>query len=244
MNLIKNLLEKNKKLHLTLIDPENQTPQEAGKRAAECESYGTDAIMIGGSTIRDRSIVHETVKEIKNATNLPTILFPNSAESLSANADYVFFMMLMNSRDQRLLLGEQMKGAPFIRTNSIKPVSMGYIVISMSEAPTTVEKVANIDRISANDIEKARDYATTAEYLNMECIYLEAGSGAEKPVPDEMISTIRETVKIPLIVGGGIRDAKTAREKIEAGADAIVNGTLGEAHSARIREIIDAIKNQ
>jgi phosphoglycerol geranylgeranyltransferase len=119
---------------------------------------------------------------------------------------------------------------------------MGYIVVSMSKTPTTVEKVASLDRIGETDIEKAVNYALAAKYLNLQCIYLEAGSGAEKPVPNEMIKAVRKEVNIPIIVGGGIRDGKTAREKTDAGADIIVNGSVSEENSARIRGIIEAIK--
>jgi phosphoglycerol geranylgeranyltransferase len=242
MDFLKQLLAKQKKLHFTLIDPENQTPHEAGQRAALCKSYGTDAIMIGGSTVPSREIVFETVSEIKKLSGLPTILFPNSSIAVSANADYIFFMMLMNSMDRRFLLGEQMKAAKFIRENKIKTISMAYIVASMSASPTTVEKAAGLDRITAADIEKAVDYALTAKYLNLECIYLEAGSGAEKPIPNEMIKAVKNASDLPIIVGGGIRDGKTAREKTESGADIIVNGSLSEKDSGKIKEIISAIK--
>jgi phosphoglycerol geranylgeranyltransferase len=242
MDFLKQMLAKQKKLHFTLIDPENQTPQEAGQRAALCKSYGTDAIMIGGSTVPNREIVYETVSEIKTLSGLPTILFPNSSTAVSPNADYVFFMMLMNSMDRRFLLGEQIKAAKFIRDNRIKTISMAYIVASMSSSPTTVEKAAGLDRITAADIEKAVDYALTAKFLNMECIYLEAGSGAEKPITNEMIKAVKNASDLPIIVGGGIRDGKTAREKTESGADIIVNGSLSERDSGKIKEIISSIK--
>jgi phosphoglycerol geranylgeranyltransferase len=150
--------------------------------------------------------------------------------------------MLMNSMDRRFLLGEQIKAAKFIRDNRIKTISMAYIVASMSSSPTTVEKAAGLDRITAADIEKAVDYALTAKFLNMECIYLEAGSGAEKPIPNEMIKAVKNASSLPIIVGGGIRDGKTAREKTESGADIIVNGSLSERDSGKIKEIISAIK--
>ena len=243
MDFLRQLLAKQKKLHFTLVDPENQTPAEAGNRAALCKSYGTDAVMIGGSTVPTREVVHETIAEIKKQSGLPTILFPNSATAVSANADYIFYMMLMNSTDRRFLLGEQIKAAKFIQDNGIKPISMAYIVISMSREPTTVEKVAKLDRIGENDIDKAVEYALAAKFLNMECIYLEAGSGAEKPVPNAMIRAVKDASNLTVIVGGGIRDGKTAKEKTESGADIIVNGSLSEKDSGKIKEIISAIKN-
>ncbi len=83
MNIIEELLQKYKKLHFSLIDPDKQTPKEAGKRAKICAEYGTNAIMIGGTTIRGRETVYNTIKAIKEHTKVPTILFPNSADAIS-----------------------------------------------------------------------------------------------------------------------------------------------------------------
>ena len=44
-------------------------------------------------------------------------------------------------------------------------------------------------------------------------VYLEAGSGAELPVPDDMISKVNSQIEIPLIVGGGIRSPEIAAQK-------------------------------
>lgn len=243
MNYIAELLKKQKKAHFTLIDPENQSPEEAGKRAKICQDYGSSAIMIGGSTVRDRAAVYRTIEAVHKHAQLPTILFPNSAQAISENSDYIFYMMLLNSTDRRFLIGEQIKAVPDLRRWRVKPISMGYIVVSMSRTPTTVEKVASLDRIGEDDIEKAVNYALAAEYLNLQCVYLEAGSGAEKPVPNEMISAVKKEVHLPLIVGGGIRDGRTAKEKTDAGADIIVNGSVSEDDSSKIKGIVDAIKS-
>lgn len=241
MTILDQLLKKYRKAHFSLIDPDKQEPEEAGKRAGICENYGTNAIMTGGSTVRDRKSVYDTIEAIKKNVRIPVILFPNSAESISENADYIFFMSLLNSRDERFLIREQVKGASLVKRWGIEPISMAYIVVSTSEKPTMVETVAKLDRIGANDIEKAVDYALTAEYLGMDCVYLEAGSGAEKPVPNEMIRAVRKEVDIPIIVGGGIKSADIAKEKVDSGADVIVNGTATEENLEVIREIIRGI---
>jgi phosphoglycerol geranylgeranyltransferase len=249
MNLITEMLEKEKEeekkaLHFTLIDPDEQTPKEAAERSKLCQEYGTDAIMVGGSTIKERKIVDETVKEIKQRgrVKIPIILFPNSHEALSKYADYVFFMSLLNSKKHRYFAGEQVKGAPLVKDFNLKTISMAYLVISTSEEPTQVEKAVDLDVIRANNIEKAVNYALVANYLGMSCIYLEAGSGAEFPVPNEMIFEVKKAVDIPLIVGGGIKNGKIAKEKVDAGANVIVTGTIAEKDLSKIKEIIKAIK--
>ena len=238
------MLEKIKRgrLHFSLIDPVNQSPEEAGKIAEMCEKHGSDAIMVGGSTVEGNKIVYETIKEIKKRSSLPTIIFPNSADMIPENADYILFMDLVNSLDYKYRKGEQLKGARKVKNYGIKPIPTAYIVISTSREPTTVERKANLDKIEENDIEKLIDYALYAEYIGFDVIYLEAGSNAEKPVPDEMVRRVREEISIPIMVGGGIKSGEDARKKIEAGANVIVTGSLLEENVEKLKEIIDAIK--
>jgi len=242
MNVIEEWLEEKKeKLHFTLIDPDKQKPEKAAKIAGISSSYGTDAIMIGGSTV-NRKRVEATTIAIKDVVHLPVIIFPNSANAVTEFADYIFFMCLLNSRKRKFLIEEQIAGAPLVRKFGIHPIGMGYIVISTGKKRTTVEKLANLDVIKDDDIDKLLSYALTAQYYGMHCVYLEAGSGAEKPVSNEMVMAAHEALEIPLIVGGGIRDGKTAFDKVEHGADVIVTGTIAEEDLRKIKEIIEAVK--
>jgi phosphoglycerol geranylgeranyltransferase len=243
MSVIQDWRKKKGALHFTLIDPDKQSAEKAGELARLAESLGSDAIMIGGSTAGSR-ITDDCTKAIKDSCKLPTILFPSKAAGVSKHADYIFFMMMMNSSSRRFLVGEQMKAAPYIRKLGIKTISMGYIVVSTSSKPTTVEVVGEADRIGVNEVEKAVAYALTAQYYGMDCVYLEAGSGAEKPVPPAMISAVKEEIEIPLIVGGGIRDAEAAKAALAAGADVIVTGTIAEQNTKRLEEIIKAVKRR
>jgi len=242
VNIIEEMLRKNKKLHFSLIDPDKQSPKEAGRRAKICEEYGTNAIMIGGTTVRNRKIVFETVKAIKENVNIPTILFPNSADAVSENADYIFFMKLLNSKEDKYQISEQVKGAPLVKKWNIKPIPTGYLVISTSKNPTTIEKNVKLHKIDISDINKAIQYSLYAEMTGLQCVYLEAGSDAEKPVTNDMLEAVRKEIKIPIIVGGGIKTAHDAKEKVDAGADIIVNGTATEGNINIIRDIIKTIK--
>jgi phosphoglycerol geranylgeranyltransferase len=242
MTLIDDLLRKRKKLHFALIDPVSQAPEKAGQMAAACAKAGSDAIMVGGSTVRTREQVYDTVAAIKERVRLPVILFPNSAEAISRNSDYIFFMSLLNSQDARFRWEEQHKGAPLVKEWGIVPIPMGYIIISTSKKPTTVERAVKLDRIGPEDIEKAVHYAVYAEMSGLSCVYFEAGSGAEEPVPVEMIRAVRKAVKVPLIVGGGIRSGEAARERADAGADVIVTGTVLEDDCSVIEGIIKELR--
>jgi phosphoglycerol geranylgeranyltransferase len=77
----------------------------------------------------------------------------------------------------------------------------------------------------------------------MRFVYLEAGSGAQRPIPPQTIKAVRRAVTIPIIVGGGIRRPEDAVEALKAGADIIVTGTIAEESFERCREIIRAVKS-
>jgi phosphoglycerol geranylgeranyltransferase len=224
-------------LHFSLIDPEDQSPEEAGRLAKTAEDLGTFAIMVGGSTLASSEQVDETVKAIKENSNLPVILFPSGAKFLSKYADAIFFMSLLNSRNIDFVIREHVQGAPFVKHAGIEPISMGYLIV---EPGMTAGKMGQVDLVKRDDIKTAVGYGLSTEFLGMDFFYLEAGSGASDPVSNEMIAAVSKNINIPLVVGGGIRDAKTAKEKVMAGADIIVTGTALEKDED-VKETIGAM---
>jgi len=227
MTIARDIIDKTskKKLHFSLLDPDKQKPETAGLIAKTAEEAGSSAIMVGGSTLISQEQVDETVKAIKENTKLPVILFPSGAKFLSRYADAVFFMSLLNSRNLGYIIREHVKGAAFIKKTGIEPISMGYVIV---EPGMTAGKVGEVDLVKKDDVETAVGYALATQYLGMKFFYLEAGSGAHTPVSNEMISEVKKNINIPLIVGGGIRNLQTVKEKVKAGADIIVTGTTLE----------------
>ena len=228
-----------KKLHFSLLDPDKQKPDVAGSIAKTAEEAGSSAIMVGGSTLTSQEQVDKTVKAIKDQSNLPVILFPSGAKFLSKYADAVFFMSLLNSRNLGYVIREHVKGAPFVKISGIEPISMGYVIV---EPGMTAGKVGEVDLVKRNDIETAVGYALAAQYLGMDFFYLEAGSGAPEPVSNEMIDAVKKSIDIPLVVGGGIRNPKTAKAKAKAGGDIIVTGTKLEEEKNLKKALVDIIK--
>ena len=233
-------LSKKKKLHFSLLDPDKQKPEVAGSIAKTAEEAGSSAIMVGGSTLISQEQVDETVKAIKDNSKLPVILFPSGAKFLSKYADAVFFMSLLNSRNLGYVIREHVKGAPFVKYSGIEPISMGYVIV---EPGMTAGKVGEVDLVKKDDIETAVGYALAAQYLGMDFFYLEAGSGAPSPVSNKMISEVKKNIDIPLVIGGGIRSAKVAKEKAKAGADIIVTGTKLEEEKNLKKALSDIIKS-
>lgn len=228
-------------LHMALLDPDKQTPGEAARIAEQSKKEGTDAIMIGGSTGVTKENLDATAKAIKEATGLPVIFFPGGPHALSAECDAIYFMSMVNSRKLELVIGAQVMTSLKIKKLGIEPISMGYIIV---EPGMKVGEVGDAVAIPRDDLEKAQAYALACEYLGMSFVYLEAGSGAEKPVPRSMIRAVKEVVSVPLIVGGGIRTAEDAAGIREAGANIIVTGTLMEKEKSadKLGAVIRAAK--
>ena len=228
--------------HLGLIDPDKQGPAGAGELAASFHRAGSDGIMVGGSTGVDPAKTDATLLEIRKRCPLTTILFPAGAACLSRHADALFFMSLLNSRDRRFLIEEQRRGAPFVRKNRLEAISMGYIVFSPG---MRVGEVGHAELVGQTDIQRAVEYALTAELYGMACVYLESGSGAPEPLPARTIAAVKRSVGIPVIVGGGITSPETARKVVRAGADIVVTGTVAEfseCRGERLAAIVAAVR--
>ena len=228
-------------MHMTLLDPAKQSPERAADMAAVAESMGTDAIMVGGSTGVNQENLDATIIAIKKKVKVPVIYFPSGAHAISPYADAMYFMSMLNSTSVDNVVLQQVKGAPIVKKINVEPLSMGYIIV---EPGMKVGEVGKARPIPRNEPKTAAAFALAAEYMGMGLVYLEAGSGAPEAVPDEMIAACKKTVTVPLIIGGGIRDAETAARVRKAGADVVVTGTVVEDSELGddLRTLIQAAK--
>ena len=121
------------------------------------------------------------------------------------------------------------------------PLPTAYLVIGDG---TSAWFVGSARGIPFEKPKIAAAYSLAAQFLGMRFVYLEAGSGAKTNVTPEMVQTVRKTFKGFLIVGGGIKDVKTAQSLSKAGADALVIGTFLEKGGSlkKLQEIAKAIQ--
>ncbi len=117
---------------------------------------------------------------------------------------------------------------------------MGYVICAPGGKAGRVGKA---DLIDPDETDKVSSYASAAEMFGFKLLYLEAGSGAESPVSSSLIEAARESTDLPIIVGGGIRDPQAARRAVQAGADWIVTGNLGEQFedADELRQVLEAL---
>ncbi len=225
-----------------LLDPDDFSPKQGTSIAKKAQAAGVDALLVGGSLVHTDQF-DAFVASVKNVVRLPVILFPGDATQLSRHADALLYLSLISGRNPVNLISEHVKAAPLIKQLGIEPISTAYMLVE-SGTVTSVEFMSNTRPLPRNKPRIAAAHALAAQYMGMKLVYLEAGSGALHPVPDEMISLVKSVVEIPVIVGGGIRDAATALAKIRAGADIVVTGNLVQSPGGLdvMREIAVAVK--
>lgn len=234
------VIDKKQAGYLVLIDPDVCEIERCSKLACDIERAGADAILLGGSLLTKD--LHSIAEVLKSSTTLPIILFPGDSMHLTPHADAVLYMSLISGRNPNYLIGEQVKAAPWIQQYNLEAIPTGYMLIDGGNR-TTVEFMSGTVPIPRNKPDIAGIHALAAQYLGMKMVYLEAGSGAELPIPDDMISKVDSQIAVPLIVGGGIRSPELAAQKVNAGANFIVTGNILEENCSYdfMKEFADAI---
>lgn len=225
-------------IHMSLLDPENIEPEDARLIASEAEALGTAAIMVGGTTLASVDHLNAVVKAIKSAVKVPVILFPNNVTGISPYADAIWFMSLLNSTNPYFLIGAQALGSAIVKRYGLEPIPMGYIILGEGGAAGFMGQA---QLIPYDKPEIAALYALAAQFLGMRFVYLEAGSRARYPIPPSVIAKVRETIDIPLIVGGGIRTPEDAEVIVKAGANIVVTGTMLEEKPSNFKPILGDI---
>jgi len=231
-------------LLFALIDSEVSGTGTVADTVCSLEEAGVSAILVGGSSITDQMELSSVAKEIKNSTRrIPVILFPGNVTGVVPDADAILFSSLLNSENPYFITQAQALGAPSVAKFGLEPLPTAYLVIGEG---TTAWFVGSARGIPHEKPKIAAAYSLAAQFLGMRFVYLEAGSGAKTSVTPDMVRAVRSVFGGFLIVGGGIRNVETAAGLADAGADALVIGTLiendGQGRGMRkLREIAGRI---
>ncbi|MCH7965931.1 MAG: geranylgeranylglyceryl/heptaprenylglyceryl phosphate synthase [Thaumarchaeota archaeon] len=240
-SFLKSELKKKNALLFVLIDSEVSHLEASNKLAKDVEKIGASAILIGGSSATDQIEMAKVVKGIKKGIKIPIILFPGNVTGVVPDADAILFSSLMNSENPYFITQAQALGAPSVLKFGLEPLPTAYLVIGEG---TSAWFIGSARGIPFDKPKIAAAYALAAQFLGMRFVYLEAGSGAKTSVTPEMVQTVRRAFNGFLIVGGGIKDVKTAHSLVKAGANALVIGTFLEKGGSikKLKEITKAIQ--
>lgn len=230
---------KGRKKFVVLIDPDKVRLNNIDHIINIAHKSKVDYFFIGGSLVVN-NMLDQCLEKIKAACDIPMILFPGSSMQLSYRADAILFMSLISGRNAELLIGKQVQTAPYIKMSPLEYLATGYMLVD-GGVPTTVSYISNTYPIPNNKVDIAIATAMAGEMLGLKLIYMDAGSGAKIPITTEMISGVSGVIDIPLIIGGGIRDAQKAYENVNAGADILVVGDAIEKDPSLIVDLSAAV---
>jgi putative glycerol-1-phosphate prenyltransferase len=208
------------------LDPEKINWEAWESTVHAIQHSPANLILVGGSSHSPLAVT-QLVNALKKAIDLPVVLFPGNSAQLAAQADAILFLSLLSGRNSDYLIQHQVDAVPALMQLDIEVISTGYLLIE-SGHETSVERISQTKPIARNQVDLAVHTAKAGEYLGSKLIYLEAGSGAQFPVPVDMIQAVSKAIAVPLIVGGGLRSQREIQAAFQAGADIVVIGTAFE----------------
>ena len=224
---------------IVLIDPDKKNDKNIDQLVEKANQNGVDAIFVGGSIMMD-GLYHKRVERIKSISEIPVILFPGGVNQINKHYDAMLFMSLLSGRNSHYLIGEQVIAAPIVKDYGIETIPTGYLLID-GGSPTSVEVVSGTKPLPSNRPDIIVSHALAAQFLGMELIYLEAGSGALNEVPEDVVKKVADEISIGLIVGGGIRTPEDANSIVNSGASFVVIGSAIEKSAELMEEFSSSI---
>ncbi len=211
---------------IVLIDPDKLAEDRLPAFAARCAEAGVDAFFVGGSLMHAVEL-DGYVRTLQAAAELPVIGFPGTLHQISGALSAVLYLSVVSGRNPEHLIGQHVHAAPLIRRLGLEPIPTAYMLVESGRL-TTAQYMSGSAPLPRNKPEIAAATALAAEMMGMRLLFTDGGSGAEQPVPEEMIGAITETCRIPLVVGGGLRTPEAVAQKVAAGARFIVVGNAIE----------------
>lgn len=225
-NHIKAASEKKIKQLAVLIDPDKSNKHELIDLIQLININRVDYVFVGGSLMTGH-FLDECIQILKESIRVPVLLFPGNSLQINSHADGILLLSLISGRNPELLIGNHVIAAPLIKSSGLEVIPTGYMLIESGKL-TSVVYMSNTTPIPSDKVDIALCTAMAGEMLGLKLIYMDAGSGASRPVPENTIRHVKENIGIPLIVGGGIRCTQTAKTAWQAGADIVVVGNALE----------------
>ncbi|MBO0950076.1 geranylgeranylglyceryl/heptaprenylglyceryl phosphate synthase [Fibrella forsythiae] len=233
--------ESGRKSFAVLLDPDKVGQYDFTETVSRAVAHQADFFFVGGSLITDY-VQHEMIVAIRKQTDTPVIIFPGNSLHIDVSADSLLLLSLISGRNPDLLIGQHVIAAPLLKRSGLDIVSTAYMLVDAG-AQTTVSYISNTMPLPHDKPGVAACTAMAGELLGLKLTYLDAGSGARRPVPATLIAAVREAVDTPIVVGGGINSGEKAYEALKAGADLIVIGNGIEQNPDLLPEIAAAVSS-
>lgn len=226
-----------------LLDPDHAEPAALARLLPLAEAAGTDYLLLGGSLV-SRLALDALIREIRMHTQLPVVLFPGHPLQLSGQADALLYLSLISGRNPEYLIGHHVASAPLLAQLQLEVIPTGYMLVDCGRS-TSASYMSGTKPLPYDKPELAQYTALAGQYLGLQCLYLDGGSGAERPISPDMIRAVRGQVQLPLLVGGGLRTVAHIQQALAAGADCVVVGTALERtqDADLLLDLVQAVKS-
>lgn len=218
-----------------LIDPDNISIDGCLHLLSLSEANQVDYFFIGGSLITTDNQAG-IIKLIKENSSIPVILFPSNSSHVDSRADGILLLSLISGRNPDFLIGQHVLSAPALKASQLQVYPTGYMLIDCGRQ-TTASYMSGTTPLPYDKPAIAACTAMAGELLGLSYIYMDGGSGAQKPIGSEMITAVRQAVDVPIIIGGGINTTEKAKAALDAGADVIVVGNHIEKNPGFLAEV-------
>ncbi|NNC95497.1 MAG: geranylgeranylglyceryl/heptaprenylglyceryl phosphate synthase [Chitinophagales bacterium] len=228
-----------KKAFAILIDPDKCSKDHLEDLLALTSDVQVEFFFVGGSLLT-KDQLDKCISYLKDHSSIPVIIFPGNNMQLSSHADAILFLSLISGRNPELLIGQHVIAAPKLKEIGLPVIPTAYLLIDGGKA-TSVSYMSHTIPIPSDKFDIAASTALAGEMLGLKMIYMDAGSGALKPVHPRMIKMVKRFVNIPVIVGGGIKSPEEAELICKAGADVVVVGNAIEKDPKLIADLSIAI---
>ena len=222
MTILQNHKSAGRKAFAVLLDPDKVEQDALAEWLVQVADYAVDFFLVGGSLVTNYAH-REVVATIRRQCPTPIILFPGNPLHIEPSADAILFLSLISGRNPEFLIGQHVIAAPLLKKSGLEILPTGYLLVD-SGTQTTVSYISGTMPLPHDKPDVAACTAMAGEMLGLQLMYLDAGSGARRPVSPAMIAAVRAVVDVPLVVGGGINSGEKAYEALKAGADLIVIG--------------------
>ena len=206
-----------------LIDPDKFSKDNTEALKKISDKLSPSYFFVGGSYM-EKGNLDVSVRILKAHFDLPVIIFPGDHAQISPSADAILFLSLLSGRNPEYLIGQQVKAAPAVKKSGLKVIPTAYLLVDGGKI-TTVQYVTGTLPLPADKPGLIAATALAGQYMGMQAVYLEAGSGAVNHVPETVVQHVRNEVDIPIIVGGGITTPQQMEGLFKAGANLVVLGT-------------------
>lgn len=235
-NLITSSVSKREKLLALLLDPDKCPDSKLDYLIKIIDKRPPHFILVGGSLISRP--IEPLVRRLKQCLDIPIVLYPGHPAHIRPEFDALLLLSMISGRNPELLIGNHVVAAPLIKQYGIEAIATGYMLID-GGVQTSVEYISNTRPIPADKTDIIISTAMAGEMLGFKLIYMDAGSGAVRPIPQKTIEEVKANCSIPLMVGGGINTPEKLKIAFNHGADIVVIGNAVEKTPELLNDFLD-----